>query len=69
MSSQHKQSAPRAGEGPPVGAARLGRTALQKLLLELQGALVDVEGSLSAGLKAAVRSALTATVFLWAHNT
>ena len=25
MPRQHKQSAPRAGEGPPVGAARLGR--------------------------------------------
>ena len=41
---QHKQSTPRAGEGLPVGAARLGRAALQNLLLELQGALVDVEG-------------------------
>ena len=41
MPRQHKQSAPRAGEGPPVGAARLGRAALQKLLLELQGAVVD----------------------------
>ena len=33
-----------AGEGLPAGAARLGRAALQNLLLELQGALVDVEG-------------------------
>ena len=30
ISRQHKQSAPRAGGGPPVGAARLGRAALQK---------------------------------------
>ena len=33
-----------AGEGLPAGAARLGRAALQNLLLELQGALVNVEG-------------------------
>ena len=33
-----------AGEGLPAGAARLGRAALQNLLLELQGAVVDVEG-------------------------
>ena len=36
MPRQHTQSAPRAGEGLPVGAARLGRAALHNLLLELQ---------------------------------
>ena len=32
------------GEGLPAGAAALGRAALQNHLLELQNALVDVEG-------------------------
>ena len=40
----HKQSTPRAGEGLPAGAARLGRAALQNHLFELQNAVVDVEG-------------------------
>jgi hypothetical protein len=40
----HKQSTPRAGEGLPAGAARLGRAALQDHLFELQDAVVDVEG-------------------------
>jgi hypothetical protein len=40
----HKQSTPRAGEGLPAGAARLGRAALQNHLFELQEAVVDVEG-------------------------
>jgi hypothetical protein len=40
----HKQSTPRAGEGLPAGAARLGRAALQNHLFELQDAVVDVEG-------------------------
>ena len=40
----HKQSTPRAGEGLPAGAARLGRAALQNRLFELQDAVVDVEG-------------------------
>jgi len=40
----HKQSTPRAGEGRPAGAARLGRAALQNHLFELQDAVVDVEG-------------------------
>ena len=31
----HKQSTPRAGEGLPAGAARLGRAALQNHLFEL----------------------------------
>ena len=31
-------------EGLPAGAARLGRAALQNHLLELQDAVVDVEG-------------------------
>ena len=44
MPKDHKQSTPRAGEGLPAGAARLGRAALQNHLLELQDALVDVEG-------------------------
>ncbi len=44
MPRPHTQSTPRAGEDLPAGAARLGRAALQNLLLELQGALVDVEG-------------------------
>ena len=34
----HKQSTPRAGEGLPAGAARLGRAALQNHLFELQDA-------------------------------
>ena len=40
----HKQSTPRAGEGLPAGAARLGRAALQNHLFELQDTVVDVEG-------------------------
>ena len=40
----HRESTPRAGEGLRAGVARLGRAALQSQLLELQGALVDVEG-------------------------
>ena len=39
-----RQSTPRAGEGLPAGAARLGRAALQNHLFELQDAVVDVEG-------------------------
>ena len=38
----HKQSTPRAGEGLPAGAARLGRAAVQNHLFELQDAVVDV---------------------------
>ena len=48
LDSDHKcdeeQPTPRASEGRPAGAARLGRAALQNQLLQLQGALVDVEG-------------------------
>ena len=49
LDTQHKgqrdrESTPRAGEGLRAGVARLGRAALQSQLLELQGALVDVEG-------------------------
>ena len=36
----HTQSTPRAGEGLPAGAARLGRAALQNHLFELQDAVV-----------------------------
>ena len=50
----HKQSTPRAGEGLPAGAARLGRAVLQNHLFELQDAVVDVvcymwEGSRHTG--------------------
>ena len=52
LGEKHTDSfpAPHAGEGLPAGAARLGCAALQEVLLELQGAVVDVEGWLRASV-------------------